>query len=67
MFINVNVSLIAESLGIPGEWKKFTRLVGCEIKSTRPILKTEMLIYLSTVILDEKICLVNHSSFRPRN
>ena len=32
-----------------------THLVGCEIKSTRPIFKTEMLIYQSQANLDEKI------------
>ena len=35
--------------------KKFTRLVGCEIKSMCPIVKTKISIYQSTANLDEKI------------
>ena len=35
--------------------KSSTRLMGCEIKSMRPIFKTEMLIYQSKANLDEKI------------
>ena len=35
--------------------KKFARLEGCEIKSMRPIFKTEMIIYQSKANLDEKI------------
>ena len=35
--------------------KKCMRLEGCEIKSMRPIFKTEMLIYQSKANLDEKI------------
>ena len=35
----------------------FTRLAGCEIKSMRPIFKTEILIYQSKANSDEKILL----------
>ena len=35
--------------------KTFKRLGGCEIKSVRPIFKTEILIYQSKAKLDEKI------------
>ena len=34
--------------------KKLMHLVGCEIKGTRPILKTKMLIYQFTDNKDEK-------------
>ena len=30
---------------VPGESKKFTRMVGCGVKSMRPIFKTEVLFY----------------------
>ena len=35
--------------------KKFTCLLGCEIERLRLIFKTEMLIYHSKTILDEKL------------
>ena len=34
--------------------KNLTCLAGCEIKSMRPLFKTEKLIYLSNANLDEK-------------
>ena len=42
-----------------GVRKKFTRLVGCGIKSMGPIFKTEMLIYQSKANLDENILFAN--------
>ena len=38
---------------LPGESKKFMRLVGCGIKCMQLIFKTEMLIYQSNTNLDE--------------
>ena len=35
--------------------RKFVRLAGCEIKSMRPIFKTDLLFYRSKANLDEKI------------
>ena len=42
-----------------GEPKMFTPLAGCEIRSTRPTFKTEILIYQSKANLDEKILFRN--------
>ena len=42
-------------LGLPGIMHEFTRLVDCEIKSTRPIFKNEMFIYQSKANSDGKI------------
>ena len=45
----------------------FARLESYEIKSTRPILKTELLANHSKANLDEKIFFDNRSSFKPIN
>ena len=42
-------------MNIPGRQKMFKRLVGCWIKSMRPIFKTEMFIYQSKANLDESV------------
>ena len=48
--------------------KKFTRFVGCAMKSIGPILKTEMLIHHSKANLDEKILFGEMTkSLRPNN
>ena len=39
--------------------KKFTRLAGCKIRSTRLIFKTKMLIYQSKAKLDKKVLFGN--------
>ena len=43
------------ALSIPGESKKFIRFVVCGIKVSRPIFKTEMLIFQSKAYLDGNI------------
>ena len=47
--------------------KQFTHLVGCEIRSMRPILITEMLIYQSKANLDEKISYGKIAHLKPKN
>ena len=55
MYFSKKYSVVGVSFILPGESKKmFSRLEGCGIKSMWPILKTEMLIYESKAILDEK-------------
>ena len=44
------------------ESKKFTCLAGCEIKSIRPIFKTEMVIYQSKANLDDETFFGNEDS-----
>ena len=46
---------LAYAKDLSGESKKLTRVVDCEIKSMRPIFKTEILIYQSKANLDGKI------------
>ena len=44
--------------------ESFKHLVGCEIKSTKTIFKTEMFIYQSKANLDEKILFVKSHIFQ---